>query len=186
MKPLTSNTLNLEFIIPDDAWFITITLNPQFYRRRAHYQYKAIIDPVKTIIKSFCCEFTLIPELTKAGNIHLHGYVVFTDKDPENIEFRKIHLLDKLKIIGMSKINNEKIQEKVRTTAYMKKSIEETNAVINKCISNDPLKLIIKYKRKPLTDELSNGESNEPSNEPNNAEHAPVQKNERLIVRFDD
>lgn len=185
MKPLTNNTLNLEFNIPDNSWFITITLNPQFYRRRAHYQYKAIVEPVKTILKSFCKEFTVIPELTKAGNIHLHGYIVFTDEELEIIEYRKIHLLDKLKIIGMSKINNEKIQEKVRTTAYMTKSIEETNAIINKCISNDPLKLIISYKRKHKMPDICKSENKEQSNEQSINQPQRIIK-ESLIVRFDD
>jgi len=153
--------------IPINSWFITITLNSKFYVKRARNQFLITKDKIKYFLKMFCKEFLIIPELTQKSNIHYHGYIIFNDNmnnnvdNKEYLETQMLCLIDVLKIIGLSKINTLPIIEVRRTRDYMLKDIEKTNLLINKTLSNETLKLSIKYNKKnniinDLKDELIN------------------------------
>jgi len=153
------------FDIPLNSWFITITLNSKFYVKRARNQFLITKDKIKYFLKMFCKEFLIIPELTQKSNIHYHGYIVFNDNIHDNItkedylNTQKSCLIDVLKIIGLSKINTSPIIEVRRTRDYMLKGLEHTNLIINKTLSNETLKLSIKYNKK---NNIINDLNNEP------------------------
>jgi len=181
---LTNNNPHIEISIPMDSLFLTITLNPKFYLKRARMQYLITSDLVKTILKKYCSEFVMIPELTpKRGNIHYHGYIVFDTKIYPNhdIEYLKMHLLDTLKIIGLSKINTQAIKETKRTAEYMTKSLKETDSIINKTVSNDNLKLLLKYKKKEKIEAIQRDEIKKDDETPSNNLN-----NKKMFVSFND
>jgi len=55
----------------------TITLRPRFYKKTAEEQYDDIIPHIIKIMDLLSNKYTLIAELTKCYNIHLHGSIKF-------------------------------------------------------------------------------------------------------------
>lgn len=132
--------------IGPDIDFITITLNPSWYSRKACDQFKQSKDMVKQILKKFSNEFFLIAELTKAGNVHYHGWIRYIN----NHDTVRLHIQDTLKVIGLSHLKNingtpEKILE------YMTKQLTATQQFIH-----NP---IVKYKKKRVKYENQSGVS---------------------------
>lgn len=130
--------------------FLTVTLNPQWYSRKAADQFKQSKDTLKHILKKFSDNFCMIAELTKQGNVHYHGWIVYRNKH----DTTKQHLLDTLKVLGLSHIKEDTIKNTERVLEYMTKQVKFTNEFIN-----NP---IVRYKKKNiLLSEVKEGVSGE-------------------------
>lgn len=110
--------------------FITMTLKPMYYNRRAKHQYKKTIDSVYNMLNIFCDRFVLMPEITEAGNVHYHAAAHFTNKMPyakeRFIDLCKIH-----KVVGNTKVNKLPITEVNRTADYMIKDYAKTKILLS-------------------------------------------------------
>jgi len=126
-----------KWLPPIGTDFLTVTLNPQWYSRKACDQFKQTKDTLKHILKKFSDNFCMIAELTKQGNVHYHGWIVYRHMH----ETTKQHLLDTLKVLGLSHIN-ETIKNQTRVLEYMTKHVKFTNEFIN-----NP---IVRYKKKNI------------------------------------
>jgi len=114
---------------PVGSPFLTVTLNPTWYSRKAADQFKQSKDMLKNILKKFSDEFLMIAELTKQGNVHYHGWIKYRT-DHETID---IHLLDTLKVLGLSHMKKiDKIEgSQKKTLEYMFKNWDATRQFIS-------------------------------------------------------
>lgn len=63
---------------PDDEFeFITITLLPYLYKRTAQSQFVITYHELVSYLNCFCRDYCMVAEITKDGNVHYHGWVVW-------------------------------------------------------------------------------------------------------------
>lgn len=125
-----------KWLPPIGSDFLTITLNPTWYSRKAVDQFKQSKEMVKQILKKFSDNFCMIAELTKQGNVHYHGWIVYNNLH----ETTRVHVLDCLKVLGLAHIKEDTIKNIERVYEYMTKQVKYTNEFIS-----NP---IVKYKKK--------------------------------------
>lgn len=129
-------------------WFITITLKPIIYNRRARHQYVKSIESVINVLNIFCERYILVPELTEACNIHYHATACFK----KTMEFAKERFIDVCKIhriIGNTKVNKMPIDDIQRTANYIEKDYNKTKAVLKLKRDEDAEFYHIKTHEKP-------------------------------------
>lgn len=107
--------------------FITVTLNPSFYKYSISDQFDLTKHRIKNILKHFCKEFFLVAEITQACNVHYHGYLVYSNRH----SIIRTHVIDSLKCIGLNKINEQTIENTQRVKNYMLKDYFKTRQFIS-------------------------------------------------------
>lgn len=140
---MTNNTPEITGI-PDDCYFITLTLQPHMYTRKARRQYLNTVDKVEQILRVYTDEYWLMPELTKNVNVHYHVIAKWNENMPHAMD-KYIDCTRHSKCMGMAKINEQKIIEKDRTSTYLLKDYVRTDSVINH--KKDPVELLRHWKR---------------------------------------
>lgn len=112
-------------------YFVTMTIKPTFYNRRAMHQYSKTFESVKSVLNIFCDRYVLMPELTEAGNVHYHATVSFK----KTMAYAKERFIDICKIhriIGNTKVNKMPIVEVQRTCDYLNKDYNKFKAVMRR------------------------------------------------------
>lgn len=109
-------------------FFITVTLKPSYYGKKARVQLKQSIGALHTLIRANALKYVWSAELTTSGNVHYHVCGALEGKYAKDviIDTTKCH-----KILGNTKINTEVISECTRTYNYMVKDVDKTHHVIN-------------------------------------------------------
>jgi hypothetical protein len=110
---------------------------------KASSQYKRSLKSLIELLKIFTDQFIIIPELTKAGNIHYHAIANFK----RTMEYPKEQLIDCIKIhkiIGTVYINPLPIPaiEIQRTLDYMEKDYLKTYTIINRQLKINKINII--------------------------------------------
>lgn len=149
---------------PVGSPFLTVTLNPQWYSRKAADQFKQTKDMLKNILKKFSDEFIMVAELTKQGNVHYHGWIKYRNSH----DMIDIHLLDTLKVIGLShmkKIDNVEGSQK-KTLEYMFKNWNATRQFIS-----NPIVRYRKKQNKWLSEEQEGATPPPPHDKPQYRKH---------------
>lgn len=140
---LTDNIVNE---MPEGCRFITATLKPQLYRRTIRKQFLLTVQGLKMTADIYMSYYIIVPELTKANNIHYHIIAKFRDDMP----FAEIKFQDCMKLsknIGIVHINDADIIDKVRTVEYLFKDYNKTKSLIN--LKKDELDIIL-HRSKPI------------------------------------
>jgi len=100
------------------ASFITITLKPEYYQRRARVQWSLLAKATDKLLMRYTDKYMIVPELTKAGNIHFHGFVKWTSR----IDYPMDRLIDDIKVnkvLGTIFVTPNRISNVVRAQAAM-------------------------------------------------------------------
>lgn len=108
----------------------------------AELQYDKSVSTLVNILEKLKAEGYVVAELTKAYNIHYHGYVRFYTR----CKYPDKAFVDSLrcyKMFGFTKIEQAINEEKIKT--YMKKDLVKTEQVLNR----DPV--IFNYKKTDIT-----------------------------------
>nr|UOF81549.1 rep protein [Cressdnaviricota sp.] len=111
-----------------NAYFITQTLKPDYYKFKMKNQLFKTYPLIWTILKKHCKTITLIPELTGNANIHYHGLIFFTDsflrKYEGKLDTMKKFIKNKFRTIGFTDIS--KVKNYNAVLDYILKNIKET------------------------------------------------------------
>lgn len=104
--------------------FVTITLRPEFYNRRAGAQYGMLSKAVAKMVKRHTDKCIMCPELTKKGNIHMHLILRWSSR----VEYAEERMIDEIKthkIIGSAYVTPNKIQNSERAITAFKYMLED-------------------------------------------------------------
>ena len=128
---LVDNITKKNFIIPENALHVTITLNPKRYNYKTNKRrlVKRCMNDIKAILDDHCIQYHLILEFTNSIIPHYHGYVLCHEE--------KIYdsLIMKLDHIGRFELNE--IRDKQKFIAYCTDEMQKTFNKLN-----------VKYKNK--------------------------------------
>lgn len=110
-------------------YFITITLPPRYYRKKAIKQ----LPIMKAALTEYCDNFfdSLHGcfELSKKCNIHFHGIGVFRHQATESRDICKMKFIDTAKTYSMVDVQLPKDVAKV--TDYIKKDVNVTSIILS-------------------------------------------------------
>lgn len=111
---------------PKCAWFMTVTLKPKVYKYSTTTQFELSVQELEHICILHSTAFAFVPEITKQGNVHYHGWITFFDT------LNKIHFINNIKkrhnMLGFLKINDQPIEEVDRTYQYIIKELKPITA----------------------------------------------------------
>ncbi len=125
--------------LPDYYHAIILTLKQTYHPLKTHIQYQQSREIIMKYVRSRNIKIYLVVELTKTLNVHYHGCMMATDKDPTQAEitmrrFRR-YMGRKLGFLYIKPITNLN-----KWDTYCKKEITLTKQILNQNI-------IIQYPR---------------------------------------
>lgn len=110
-----------------ETYFITITIKPKFYKYTSVTQFELSNGEVVGIFNTLTKDYIVVPEHTKAGNIHYHAVVTFRE-DTQRISF--INKLKKNSTLGFVKFDTNEIRNSLKVMEYMTKDLYETLKIL--------------------------------------------------------
>lgn len=114
---------------PANFVFITQTLKPSLYKHSMRKQFDMTYMDFVLMVEYVAEEFCIVAELTKDGNIHYHGWLLYKEsKVGRKMLNEMIKANDKFGYIYFSKVNfNKTSSEQMKDAyAYLCKDVEET------------------------------------------------------------
>lgn len=111
-----------------ETYFITITLPPRFYKKKAVDQTLIMKRALTSYSENFFDELEGIMELTAKCNIHFHGMVNFRESSAESAEVAKLKFLDAAK--EFSRVDVQKIKDREHVRDYIQKDLINTQKVL--------------------------------------------------------
>jgi len=108
-------------------YFFTITLRPVMYKKDIDEQYDISVNQLLTELKILSDKITLVVELTKQMNVHMHG-LIYSDKFTFRRKF--INAFRQSKIFGFVQLNP--LYDKDKTRDYLIKDLSNSKILINR------------------------------------------------------
>lgn len=112
----------------DKAMFVTITLPPRMYSKKAKTQMDLFKPKCSELCKCLCDELLLVAELTNKANIHFHGMIVFREDMNFTTKCAIQFFYEFFK--GYSRVDIQPIKHKNEMTLYCLKEVEPTAALL--------------------------------------------------------
>ncbi len=113
----------------DVEYFITITLPPKLYKKRAEKQLAIMKNALSNYAMNFFDKLDGICELTEKSNIHFHGIGIFRHHEIQSQEVTRLIFQDEAK--KFSRIDVQVPEDLSKIKKYIDKDINVTTQVLS-------------------------------------------------------